>query len=203
MPGEDGRSPLSPFWWNGDKKDEKDADDYDPPPLSPLWWNKHDHHGENQASLLHRLGLNDERISDSDKEPSGEEEPEEAVDEEFQRKVNAAYETLPPTIRALPDFPSIEILEEPRHPKQGREVLGRFFGIPRSKKSNWISAKTPTMIHVYRGPVLRYLANQATAVDAVLKTVVWHEVAHWLGFTTEKEVAELGLQLGSAPKGSE
>jgi len=124
----------------------------------------------------------------------------EAADGHFQERVNAAYETLPPTIRALPDFPPIEIFQEPLHPEPGKEILGRFFGIPRSQKLTWVNAATPTMIHVYRGPVLRCAGNR---LDAVLKTVVWHEVAHWLGFTTEQEVAELGLQLGPTSGPSE
>jgi predicted Zn-dependent protease with MMP-like domain len=199
MPDEDDRPPLSPFWWEADKKNEKAEDDYDPPPLSPLWWKEHDYHNNSEQSPLHPLGLNNEKITDSDR-GSPADEPQESVDEEFQQRVNAAYETLPAAIRALPDFPPIEILEEPSYPKPRRDVLGRFFGIPRSKKLNWVSAKTPTVIHVYRGPVLRYAGHQ---IDSVLKTVVWHEVAHWLGFTTEQEVAELGLQLDSRPKAKE
>jgi predicted Zn-dependent protease with MMP-like domain len=200
MSGDDSRPPLSPLWWKADKNDAKDEDD-DPPPLSPFWWKERERYGDKKTSLLHPLGLNEKKPANPTKEPPATpEEPQEFVDEEFQQRVNAAYETLPQTIRALPDFPPIEVLEEPLHSQPGREPLGRFFGIPRSKKLNWISARTPTMIHVYRGPVLRYAGDQ---IDSVLKTVVWHEVAHWLGFTTEQEVAELGLQLGSTPKGEE
>jgi predicted Zn-dependent protease with MMP-like domain len=195
MRDEPSRPPLSPLWWEQNKKN--DADEYNPRPLSPVWWNEHEHRNDSETSLLHPLGLNNEKIVDPDRElPASVDEQQASVDEEFQQRVNAAYETLPQTIRALPDFPPIEILEEPRHSKPGREILGCFFGIPRSEKSNWISAKSPTVIHVYRGPVIRYAGNQW---DAVLKTVVWHEVAHWLGFQTEQEVAELGLQLGSSP----
>jgi predicted SprT family Zn-dependent metalloprotease len=43
--------------------------------------------------------------------------------------------------------------------------------------------------------VKRHTSRRGKEIDAVLKTVVWHEVAHWLGFRTEQEVAELGLKL--------
>jgi len=189
MPDDDRRAPLSPFWWEGTTKD---ADEYAPPPFSPLWWKERDHHSGGELPLLLPLGLNDEKTTEPNKESPPPVADSPAVDEEFQQKVNAAYETLPPTIRALPDFPPIEILEEPLFPNPGGEILGRFFGIPRSKKLTWVNAVSPTMIHVYRGPVLRCAGNR---LDAVLKTVVWHEVAHWLGFTTEQEIADLGLQL--------
>jgi predicted Zn-dependent protease with MMP-like domain len=180
MADEDNRS-LNPL------SSETDDEDVDPPLFSPLRWNRHD----KELPLVNPLGLNQKKAANSNENP-----PTSVADEEFQQKVNLAYQTLPPTIRELADFPPIEILEEPLYPKPGRETLGRFFGIPRSKKSNWINPVTPTVIHVYRGPVLRYAGNQ---VDSVLKTVVWHEVAHWLGFQTEREVAELGLQLGPSP----
>jgi len=186
-----GRAPLSPFWWEG----KNDTHENGPPLLSPLWWNEQSGN-RGDLPLLHPLGLNEKEVTRPVEEPPEGDSPA-SVDEEFQERVNKAYETLPSAIRELPDFPPIEILEEPLHPRPGRETLGRFFGIPRSKKVNWISPVTPTVIHVYRGPVLRYAGNQ---VDSVLKTVVWHEVAHWLGFQTEQEVAELGLQLGPSPK---
>jgi predicted Zn-dependent protease with MMP-like domain len=119
-----------------------------------------------------------------------------AVDEDFAQKVQVAYETLPATIRQLPDFPPIEILQEPVGSWSGRNVLGCFIGVSRLKKSQFRVARGPTVIHIYRGPVTRYAG---TELDAVLRTVVWHEVAHWLGFDTEEKVAELGLQL--EPKG--
>ena len=196
MSDDAGRAPLSPFWWEG-KNDTSEivTDENDLSLLSPLWWNKHSSGNGGDLPLLHPLGLNEREAARSAEErPDG--DPAASVDEEFQERVNKAYETLPSSIRELPDFPPIEMLEEPPYPTPGRETLGRFFGIPRSKKVNWISPVTPTVIHVYRGPVLRYAGNQ---VDSVLKTVVWHEVAHWLGFQTEQEVAELGLQLGPSP----
>lgn len=131
-----------------------------------------------------------EEVSDSQDIPQGE-----VLDDEFLENVKSACDTLPPTIRALPDFPPIEILDEPAHPTPERETLGRFFGLSRDKKLTFTISGTPTVIHIYRGPVKRYAGNQGDRIDDVLRTVVWHEVAHWLGFHTEQEVAELGLQL--------
>lgn len=139
--------------------------------LSPPWWDR------------------EETTDDPGDEP---ETQQAAVDDDFAQKVQAAYETLPATIRELPDFPPIEVMREPVGSRPDRKPLGRFLGVPRSKKSQFLVARGPTVIHVYQGPVTRYAGTQ---IDAVLKTVVWHEVAHWLGFDSEAKVAELGLQL--------
>ncbi|MGA7559635.1 MAG: metallopeptidase family protein [Terriglobales bacterium] len=143
--------------------------------LSPPWWD--------------RDGTTDDPVDERESPPA-------AVDEDFAQKVQAAYETLPATIRALPDFPPIEILQEPVGSYSGRSVLGCFIGVSRLKKSQFRVTQGPTVIHIYQGPVTRYAGAE---LDAVLRTVVWHEVAHWLGFDTEEKVAELGLQL--EPKG--
>ena len=119
MPADEGRAPLSPNWWDEEKKE---TDDYDPPPLSPLWWDRHGNHPGPELSPLHPLGLNDEKPAKSNQQPTAPIEAPPVVDEEFQQRVNAAYETLPPTIRALPDFPPIEILDEPPNPVSGREI---------------------------------------------------------------------------------
>ena len=118
--------------------------------------------------------------------------PKSRADYDFERRVRVAYDSLPVKIRELPDFPPIEIIQESTDAPPGRMILGRFIGVPRSRKSQFAMPTAPNMIHIYQGPVTRYARGQ---IDAVLKTVVWHEVAHWLGFETEEEVAELGLQL--------
>jgi len=46
------------------------------------------------------------------------------------------------------------------------------------------------LIFVFRGPILRCSKGD---LRAEVKQVVWHEVAHWLGFETEEQVEALGL----------
>jgi predicted Zn-dependent protease with MMP-like domain len=48
----------------------------------------------------------------------------------------------------------------------------------------------PDLIFVFRGPILR--CSKGDLPDEV-KRVVWHEVAHWLGYETEEQVKALGL----------
>jgi predicted Zn-dependent protease with MMP-like domain len=121
--------------------------------------------------------------------------------ESFEEIVEWAYSTLPQKIRRLPDFPGIQVLDEPppeifkemsdrekwRH---GTELLGLYSGIFRTKRSFAQLQYAPDLIFVFRGPILRCSKGD---LRAEVKQVVWHEVAHWLGYETEEQVEALGL----------
>ena len=121
--------------------------------------------------------------------------------ESFEELVEWAYSTLPPEIRDLPDFPGIQVVDEPpedilesRRKKKnwprGTELLGCYSGIFRTKRAfNQVTA-APELIFVFRGPILRCSKGD---LRAEVKRVVWHEVAHWLGYETEAQVKALGL----------
>src|ERR1041385_5250916 len=86
--------------------------------------------------------------------------------ESFEEIVEWAYSTLPQKIRRLPDFPGIQVLDEPpaevfkemanrekwRH---GTELLGLYSGIFRTKRSFTQLNYAPDLIFVFRGPILR------------------------------------------------
>jgi predicted Zn-dependent protease with MMP-like domain len=120
----------------------------------------------------------------------------------FERIVEWAYCTLPENVRNLPDFPGIQIADEP--PVElfekmlnrskwlpGTELLGCYSGVSRTKNQYNLVRTSPELIFVFRGPILR--CSKGNLPDEV-KQVVWHEVAHWLGHD-EREVNELGLSL--------
>jgi predicted Zn-dependent protease with MMP-like domain len=119
----------------------------------------------------------------------------------FEEIVEWAYRTLPKKIRELPDFPGIQVVDEPpaellqdigdrKNWPSGTELLGLFSGINRTRRS-FIGLKyAPDLIFVFRGPILRCSKGD---LRAEVKRTVWHEVAHWLGFETEEQVKALGL----------
>ena len=116
--------------------------------------------------------------------------------ETFEEIVEWAYSTLPQKIRALPDFPGIQVVDEPpedilkrRNWPRGREMLGCYSGVYRTKRQHNLLRIAPDLIFVFRGPILRCSKGD---LRAEVKRVVWHEVAHWLGHD-EKEVRDLGL----------
>jgi predicted Zn-dependent protease with MMP-like domain len=121
-------------------------------------------------------------------------------DDTFEAIVEWAYGTLPQKIRDLPDFPGIQVVEEPpaevfanmstkRKWRRGTELLGLYSGVPRTEQQNNVLRIAPDLIFVFRGPILRCSKGN---LRAKVKEVVWHEVAHWLGHN-EEEVKELGL----------
>jgi predicted Zn-dependent protease with MMP-like domain len=121
--------------------------------------------------------------------------------ESFEELVQWAYSTLPQKVRRLPDFPGIQVVDEPppdvlqemverRTISPRSELLGLYSGTHRTKRSFFQLKYAPDLIFVFRGPILRCSKGD---LRAEVKQVVWHEVAHWLGFETEEQVEALGL----------
>ena len=119
----------------------------------------------------------------------------------FEEIVEWAYTTLPQKIKDLPDFPGIQILEEPpaevfqemltkKKWGRGTELLGLYSGTLRTKRAHTEVKVAPDLIFVFRGPILRCSRGD---LRSEVKRVVWHEVAHWLGYETEEQVQALGL----------
>ena len=120
-----------------------------------------------------------------------------ANSETFEKIVEWAYGTLPKEIRDEPDFPGIQVAEEPpadilkkKNLRPGSELLGCYSGVVRTKRSVYQVMMVPELIFVFRGPILRCSRGD---LRAEVKRVVWHEVAHWLGYESEEQVRELGL----------
>jgi predicted Zn-dependent protease with MMP-like domain len=122
----------------------------------------------------------------------------------FEEIVEWAYSTLPQKIRRLPDFPGIQVVDEPppevfaemsseRKWRDGTELLGLYSGTLRTKRSFYDLKYAPDLIWVFRGPILRYIRYIKGDLRAEVKRVVCHEVAHWLGFETEEQVKAMGL----------
>lgn len=124
--------------------------------------------------------------------------------EDFEKIVEWAYSTLPQKIRRRPDFPGIQVVDEPPAQvlqeigdrgkwRDGTELLGLYSGISRTQRSFYDLNYAPNLIFVFRGPILRCTARIKGDLRAEVKQTVWHEVAHWLGFETEEQVKALGL----------
>jgi predicted Zn-dependent protease with MMP-like domain len=120
-----------------------------------------------------------------------------ANSETFEEIVEWAYGTLPQKVRDEPDFPGIQVAEEPpadllkkKNLPPGSELLGCYSGVVRTKRSLYQVMMAPELIFVFRGPILRCSRGN---LRGEVKRVVWHEVAHWLGYESEEQVAELGL----------
>ena len=121
--------------------------------------------------------------------------------ESFEEIVEWAYSTLPQKVKDLPDFPGIQVVDEPpadvlkdisnrKKWRRGTELLGLYSGIFRTKRAHNDVKYAPDLIFVFRGPIMRCSRGD---LRAEVKRVVWHEVAHWLGYESEEQVKALGL----------
>jgi predicted Zn-dependent protease with MMP-like domain len=114
--------------------------------------------------------------------------------ETFEDIVEWAYNTLPQRIKDLPDFPGIQVVDElpagllETHP-QHANALGLFVGRSRIEREYTNLHRTPDLIFVFQGPLIRYAKGN---LRSEVKRTVWHEVAHWLGYE-EEDMKELGL----------
>jgi predicted Zn-dependent protease with MMP-like domain len=123
--------------------------------------------------------------------------PEATGSETFEDIVEWAYTTLPQMIKDLPDFPGIQVVDEPpvglleTYP-QHANALGLFLGMPRNKREYQNLQRTPDLIFIFQGPLIRYSKRDQRDLRSQVKQTVWHEVAHWLGYD-EEDVRELGL----------
>src|SRR4051794_10625229 len=86
--------------------------------------------------------------------------------EDFDKLVEWAYSTLPQKVRSLPDFPGIQVVDEPppdllkemvadRTISPRSELLGLYSGTHRTKRSFFQLKYAPDLIFVFRGPILR------------------------------------------------
>jgi predicted Zn-dependent protease with MMP-like domain len=116
--------------------------------------------------------------------------PENNDSDSFDQLVEWAYGTLPQEVKDLPDFPGIQVLDEPpdyvlqrQDLPKGHELLGLYSGVHRTEPQHLIVRMAPDLIFVFRGPILRCSRGD---LRAEVKGVVWHEVAHWLGLNEER-----------------
>jgi predicted Zn-dependent protease with MMP-like domain len=115
--------------------------------------------------------------------------PVDLSDEEFDRAVAAALDTLPPDLARLMDNVVVLVEEEP--PEDVDEgTLGLYDGTPLTERGDGWAGSLPDRILIFRGPLLDMCEDAEEVEDEVRITVV-HEVAHHFGIDDER-LHELG-----------
>src|SRR3954468_9948284 len=76
----------------------------------------------------------------------------------FDEIVDWAYSTLPQKIKDLPDFPGIEVADEPpeeylKTKKHRTEILGLHVGVHRTERETLQPRPFSDLIFVFRGPI--------------------------------------------------
>src|SRR5438093_449802 len=114
----------------------------------------------------------------------------------FEELVAEAVDSLPRWV--LERLENVEVLVEERPPPGEPNLLGRYHGIPLTRRSNYAGV-LPDTITLYRSTVERS-ARDEDELRKIIAHTVEHEVAHFFGISDER-LRDLGaflVRLGHA-----
>jgi len=107
---------------------------------------------------------------------------------DFPQVIQETLDSLP---RALRDrISNVEIVVEDEPPR-GSGLLGLYQGVPLTKRTHWYSFALPDKISIYRGPIERLSGGDHGRLEAEVRHVVLHELAHHFGISDER-LLEIG-----------
>jgi predicted Zn-dependent protease with MMP-like domain len=104
-------------------------------------------------------------------------------DAEFDELVQRAVDSLPEQFREA--MSNVEIVVEDE-PPPGKNYLGLYRGIPLTRRTSWYAFALPDKISIYRGPLERMCKNDPERLEAEVRHVVLHELAHHFGISDER-----------------
>ena len=102
---------------------------------------------------------------------------------EFEEAVQAAIDTLPPDLNQAMSNVAIVVEDEP---PPGMPLLGLYEGIPLTSRSSGYSGVPPDKITIYRLPLERLYGHDPDLLQAQIRRVVLHEIAHHFGISDER-----------------
>lgn len=113
-------------------------------------------------------------------------------DEEFEKMVGEALDSLPEKYTSKLDNVAIVIADEPT--EQQREKLklhcnqtlfGLYEGVPKTARGNNYSMVLPDKITIFKLPIVRATHDENSLYEQVRHTL-WHEIAHHFGLGHEQ-----------------
>jgi predicted Zn-dependent protease with MMP-like domain len=102
---------------------------------------------------------------------------------DFETAIGAALDSLPGDLRARMSNVDIVIEDEP---PRGEQLLGLYEGIPLTKRSSGYAGALPDKITIYRRPLERLYGRDPERLNAEIRRVVLHEIAHHFGISDER-----------------
>lgn len=104
-----------------------------------------------------------------------------------------ALDSLPEEFRALTgdllflvqDFPDDEVVKD-MELENPYEILGLFYGHDLAERDGALQPSSPTMIFLYRRPILDYWAEEGESLDHIVRHVLVHEIGHHFGLSDEQ-----------------
>ncbi|MDE2181739.1 MAG: metallopeptidase family protein [Alphaproteobacteria bacterium] len=112
--------------------------------------------------------------------------------DEIERIARDAFRGLPPHFRALcgdipfvvQEFPDDDVVND-MDLESEFDILGLFQGSNLADRSGHGGRPEPTMIFLYRRPILDYWAERRCALGDVIRHVVIHEIGHHFGLSDD------------------
>ncbi len=111
---------------------------------------------------------------------------------EIERLAEAALRRLPVPFRQhldgvvlrVEEFAEEEVLEQ-FGMEDPFELTGLYSGRPMGERSSLLSGELPSMIHLYRRPLLDEWVETGVGLEALITHVIVHEVGHHFGLSDE------------------
>jgi predicted Zn-dependent protease with MMP-like domain len=102
------------------------------------------------------------------------------------------FASLPEEFRALSgeivfmvqDFPDDEVIDD-MELETGFDILGLFQGPDLASRGGASSSHSPTMIFLYRRPILDYWAEHGEPLGHIVRHVLIHEIGHHFGLSDD------------------
>jgi predicted Zn-dependent protease with MMP-like domain len=101
----------------------------------------------------------------------------------FEDSVQAAIESLPPDLAGAMSNVAVVVEDEP---PPGMPLLGLYEGIPLTVRTSGYSGVAPDKITIYRLPLERLYGHDPELLQAQIRRVVLHEIAHHFGISDER-----------------
>jgi predicted Zn-dependent protease with MMP-like domain len=101
-------------------------------------------------------------------------------DGELEQLALAAFDELPAELRERVSNLAFVIEDEP---PPGKRWLATYQGIPLTRQSTFQPFQYPHKVTIYRGPLLRIAADDRDRLEAEMRHIVRHELAHYFGIS--------------------
>jgi predicted Zn-dependent protease with MMP-like domain len=103
----------------------------------------------------------------------------------FEELVQRAIASVPDELRDR--MSNVEFVID-GEPPPGKRLLGLYEGVPLTMRTSWYSGVAPDKITIFRGPIERLYGHDAAELEAEVRRIVLHEIAHHFGISDERLV---------------
>ena len=114
-------------------------------------------------------------MTDGSSEPDGHFDFEQAVDD--------ALAGVPDDLLEVMSNVTVVVEDEP---PDGAPLLGLYQGVPLTRRGSQYGGVLPDKITIYRNPLLRLYGADMNVLQAQIRRVVLHEVAHHFGISDQR-----------------